>query len=273
MLSDGRGSDIVLGDSAFQCFNLNHLLSGHKNSVTPCNQPCGFIPIHSPCIYYSHQSKYRKKKCFSVTHLCISSEVRRLCPMESSSRAPILSQKTACFLPKGIQDTFQTPWSCRGWGKAGCRKDAAADREQESRSYTSLWQWATATCPRFQPFPAKVKQTANRRQNTPEARLTLPISVSRPRTWADGKEKSTHTLCSVSKAQEKMLTLQHRHGEQKHPDRQEDKTRKSPSSTTPVSQGGLGTRSGEYILVLICQLMHRKLDTTLISEDRLCHYL
>lgn len=59
-------------------------------------------PIHFLCIYYSHQSQYRKKKCFSVTHFSITSEVRRLCPVESSISAPILPKRIASCL-KGFK--------------------------------------------------------------------------------------------------------------------------------------------------------------------------
>lgn len=67
-------------------------------------------------------------------------------------------------------------------GRLRVQKGCSRQTEHESRSSRLLRQWAAATCSHSQPFPAKVKQTANTKQSTPEARLTVQSNVSRPRT-------------------------------------------------------------------------------------------
>lgn len=122
--------------------------------------------------------------------------------MESSISAPILFRRTASCL-KGFKIPLQHHEIAEGEGslvEGAEKKQQQTDREQESRSLTLLRQRAAATSSHSQPFPAKVKQTANTRQSIPKARLTVQINVSRPRTSAGTKDKSTNALCLVSKA-------------------------------------------------------------------------
>lgn len=191
-------------------------------------------------------------------HLWITSEVRRF----QSCRVPF----QLIFCSDGLLPTWKDSKYLPNTMKllrvreSRPRAHQQTDREHESRSSRLLRQWAAATCNHSQP--------RWNRQPTLRRAHQKPGSLCKPMCQDQGLEliqkKRALILRAVSKSQGKILALQHtqrigaRRGQEE------------PWSTSPFSQGELGTRNIEYILGLICQLTHSKskLDTALISEDR-----